>query len=76
MCGRLCHVVCDVGVRFVSTKGSHQGGEPPQVHQANVRGIFGCVFEELLDELPPRRQVDHVIEVMPGVAPPPRPHIE
>ncbi len=25
--------------------------------------------EELLDELPPRRQVDHVIEVMPGVAP-------
>jgi hypothetical protein len=26
--------------------------------------------EELSDELPPRRQVDHVIEVMPGVAPP------
>ncbi len=26
--------------------------------------------EELLDELPPRRQVDHAIEVMPRVAPP------
>jgi hypothetical protein len=25
--------------------------------------------EELLDELPLRRQVDHAIEVMPGVAP-------
>ncbi len=24
------------------TKGGHQGGEPPQVHQASVRGIFGC----------------------------------
>jgi hypothetical protein len=28
------------------------------------------MLEELLDELPPRRQVDHTIEVMPGVAPP------
>ncbi len=28
------------------------------------------MLEELLDELPPRRQVDHAIEVMPGVAPP------
>jgi hypothetical protein len=26
--------------------------------------------EELHDELPLRRQIDHVIEVMPGVAPP------
>jgi len=26
--------------------------------------------EELLDELSPRKQVDHVIEVMLGVAPP------
>jgi hypothetical protein len=26
--------------------------------------------EELLEDLPPRRQVDHVIEVMPKVAPP------
>jgi len=26
--------------------------------------------EELPDELPSRRQVDHAIEVMPGVAPP------
>jgi len=26
--------------------------------------------EELPDELPLKRQVDHVIEVMPGVAPP------
>jgi hypothetical protein len=26
--------------------------------------------EELHEELPPRRQVDHAIEVMPGVAPP------
>jgi hypothetical protein len=28
------------------------------------------MLEELPDELPPRRQVDHAIEVMPGVAPP------
>jgi hypothetical protein len=26
--------------------------------------------EELLEDLPPRKQVDHAIEVMPGVAPP------
>jgi hypothetical protein len=26
--------------------------------------------EELSDELPPRKQVDHAIEVMPGMAPP------
>jgi hypothetical protein len=26
--------------------------------------------KELLDELPPRRPVDHAIKVMPGVAPP------
>jgi hypothetical protein len=26
--------------------------------------------EKLSDELPPKRQVDHVIEVMPGMAPP------
>ncbi len=32
--------------------------------------------EELPEDLPPRKQVDHAIEVMPGVAPPPRPHIE
>jgi len=29
--------------------------------------------EELPDELPPRRQVDHAIEVMLGVAPPAKP---
>jgi len=28
------------------------------------------MLEELPDELPPRRQVDHAIEVMPGMAPP------
>jgi hypothetical protein len=28
------------------------------------------MLEELPDELPPRKQVDHAIEVMPGVAPP------
>jgi hypothetical protein len=28
------------------------------------------MFKELLDELPPKRQVDHAIEVMPRVAPP------
>ncbi len=26
--------------------------------------------EELPEELPPKRRVDHVIEVMPGMAPP------
>jgi hypothetical protein len=28
------------------------------------------MLEELPDELPPRKQVDHAIEMMPGVAPP------
>jgi len=28
------------------------------------------MLEELPDELPPRRQIDHAIEVMLGVAPP------
>jgi hypothetical protein len=27
------------------------------------------MLEELLNELPPRKRVDHVIEVMPRVAP-------
>jgi hypothetical protein len=28
------------------------------------------MLEDLLENLPPRRQVDHAIEVMPGIAPP------
>jgi hypothetical protein len=28
------------------------------------------MLEELLEDLPPRRRIDHAIEVMPGVAPP------
>ncbi len=31
--------------------------------------FLDMMLEELPDELPPRRQVDHVIKVMPGVAP-------
>jgi hypothetical protein len=34
------------------------------------------MLEDLPEDLPPRRRVDHAIEVMPGVAPPARPHIE
>jgi len=32
--------------------------------------FLDVMHEELLDELSPRKQVDHVIEVMSGVAPP------
>jgi hypothetical protein len=32
--------------------------------------FLDVMSEELLEDLPPKRQVDHVIEVMPRVAPP------
>ncbi len=32
--------------------------------------FLGVMFEELSDELPLRRRVDHAIEVIPGMAPP------
>jgi hypothetical protein len=32
--------------------------------------------EDLLEDLPPRRRVDHAIEVIPEWNLPPRPHIE
>jgi len=35
-----------------------------------LKEFLNVMLEELPDELPPRRQVDHAIEVMPGVAPP------
>jgi len=34
------------------------------------------MFGKLPNELPLRKQIDHAIEVMLGVAPPPRPRIE
>ncbi len=38
--------------------------------------FLNVMLEKLPDELPPRRQIDHVIEVMPGVAPPAKAHTE
>jgi hypothetical protein len=39
------------------------------VHKANVGRVPGC-DEELLEDLPLRRRIDHAIEVIPGVEPP------
>ncbi len=35
-----------------------------------IKRIFDVMPKELPKNLPPRRRVDHAIEVMPGVAPP------
>jgi hypothetical protein len=45
--------------------------EPKEVTNAVTSSkCIKQVLEELPKNLPPRRQVDHAIEVMPGVAPP------
>jgi hypothetical protein len=40
------------------------------VHKANLEEFLDVMLEDLPEDLPPRRRVDHVIKVMPGVSPP------
>jgi hypothetical protein len=40
------------------------------VHKQVLNEFPNVMPEELHEDLPPRRRVDHVIEVMPGVTPP------
>ena len=43
---------------------------PPKCIREVIQGFGDVLTEELPDELPPRREVDHKIELVPGAAPP------
>jgi hypothetical protein len=42
----------------------------PKCIKQIVDEFLDVMLKELLEDVPPRRRVDHAIEVMPGVAPP------
>jgi hypothetical protein len=72
-CGMLC--VMHVLDEFEPKEITNLVNFPKCVKQ--VLDEFSDVMpKELFDELPPRRQYDHAIEVMLGVAPPTKAHIE
>jgi hypothetical protein len=69
MHGRLWHVVRDVCVGWFEPKEATNLVSPPKCVKWILDEFLYVMPEKLLDELPLRKQVDHVIEVMLRVAP-------
>ena len=50
--------------------GHQESWTRPKVRRGCAEEVSGCDAEDLPNELPPRREVDHKIEVKPGTEPP------
>jgi hypothetical protein len=67
ICGMLC-VMCVLN-EFEPKKATNSVTSPKCIKRV-LDEFLNVMHKELPNELPLRRRVDHVIEVMPGVAPP------
>jgi len=67
---RVWHVVCHAVLDEFEPREATKVVSPHKCIKQVLKEFPDVMFEELSDELPPRRQVNHAIEVMPGVAPP------